>query len=199
MDLSHHNDKVDFEVLKQNNISFAYIKSTEGTSLVDKNYKRNVKQAREQHIVSGAYHFYIFSLSGYEQAVHFLQNSEFKTGDLMPALDIETSENNPYVQDSAYLQRLTSEIKIFNNEVYKHLGKQPVIYCNMEMYQLVIKDNFSENMLWIVDINNEPDSEIVKWSLWQYTHNKEIVKNQKFSLNKFRFNRKKFEQLLIQE
>lgn len=199
VDLSHYNAHVDFNILRNNNIYFSYIKSTEGVSLIDSNYKKNVQAAREHNIIPGAYHFYIFSLSGYEQAIHFIKNSEFKTGDLIPAIDIETSDNNPYARDSLYLQRLQSEIEIFSNEVYKHLGKHPIIYCNKEMYALIIKDSFANNPLWIVDLNNEPDSTMTNWRIWQYAHDQYLEGKQKVNLNKYRFNKKAFAELQLTE
>jgi lysozyme len=46
IDVSHHQDTIDWKMLTENeNISFVYIKATEGTSWEDPLYEYNIKEA----------------------------------------------------------------------------------------------------------------------------------------------------------
>ena len=74
IDISHHQGHIDWEELKDNGmidwerlrnamikkapVRFVFIKSTEGSNLIDENFKDNFYQAREYGFIRGAYHFY---------------------------------------------------------------------------------------------------------------------------------------------
>lgn len=57
VDVSHHQDVVDFAALRQGGIEFAFIKSTEGGSFVDDRFARNLAAARTAGLVVAAYHY----------------------------------------------------------------------------------------------------------------------------------------------
>lgn len=179
IDISHHNGSIDYKLLKDKNINFVYIKSTEGTSVIDKKYKQNNIGTRAENIKTGAYHFFIFSEEGTKQANHFLNNSDIRSKDLIPVLDIEYSKNNPISNDTTYLNKIRSEILNYCNLIEEKTGEYPIIYCNNEMYK---KLNLHKKKIkyWIVDLNKQPVDSI-NWVLWQFEHEKKL--NQNISVN----------------
>lgn len=194
VDLSHHNGIVEIPILQKNNIQFAYIKSTEGVSVEDKEYKKNIENLRNNGIKVGSYHFFIFSEDGENQANHFINHSQFQSGDLIPVLDVEYSRNNPYSTDSTYLKKISSEIRKFNKFVEQNIGQLPIIYCSEEMYYK-IQDSNEKQKYWIVDLKNKPDSTI-NWAIWQFEHNKKL-NNLNINLSKLRHDRKGLNDLTI--
>ena len=59
IDVSHYQGSIDWdEVVNNTPISYAYLKATEGASLVDKTYARNLSEARRVGLSVGSYHFY---------------------------------------------------------------------------------------------------------------------------------------------
>jgi len=174
IDVSHHNPILDWAEVKNQNISFAYIKATEGVTHDDRNYPYNYKLARENNVKVGSYHFYNFGISGREQARHFIKTAECKTGDLIPAIDVEHSSSNPYSTDTAFIKNTIKELKILENQLYEYYGVHPLIYTNPDCYKLYIKGRFPDNKLWISCLNNEPPADINNWVIWQFTHKGEL-------------------------
>lgn len=94
IDISHYQGKIDWEKLRNAMINkalvrFIIIKSTEGSTLIDENFKDNFYNAREYGFIRGAYHFYSTKSAARQQAYHFLRNVQLEEGDLPPVLDVE--------------------------------------------------------------------------------------------------------------
>lgn len=188
IDVSHHNPILNWAEIKVQNIHFAYIKATEGITHDDRNYKFNYKLAKDNNVKIGSYHFYSFGVSGREQAKHFIEIAECNSGDLIPAIDVEHSLANPYSKDSAFVQTVIKELKILEDVLYEHYGVHPMIYTNLNCYELYIKDYFPDNLIWISSLSKEPDENINNWVIWQFSHNGELsAHNGKFDLNYFRY------------
>lgn len=189
VDLSHHNPIIDWSIAADKNITFGYIKATEGTDHLDRNYPYNYKQAKENGIKIGAYHFYTFGVSGLQQANHFIKTAQCKKGDLIPAIDVEHSKSNVYSKDTSYIALVVKELKNLEAKLYSHYGVHPVIYTNKDCYTLYVKNNFPENPIWMCDLHKEPsDKEMKNWIIWQFSHSGKIEGiEEKLDLNYFRY------------
>lgn len=198
IDVSHHNPIIQWESLLDQNITFAYLKATEGTSHEDRNYMYNYELAKNTNIKVGSYHFYSFTLSGKEQAQHFLKKAQFKSGDMLPAIDVEHSPANPYNKDKKYIKLVIDELKILEKELYENFGVHPVIYTNRDCYKLYIKGHFPNNLMWICDLHNEPSDDIKNWRIWQFSHKGELPGIEgNIDLNYYRYDFEKFKELLL--
>lgn len=195
IDISHHNGEINYKLLKDKNINFVYIKSTEGISVIDKKYKQNNKGTRAENIKTGAYHFFIFSEEGAKQANHFLNNSDIRSKDLIPVLDIEYSKNNPISNDSSYLNKTRNEIINFCELIEEKTGEYPIIYCNNEMYNKLNLSN-KKMKFWIVDLNKEPTNSI-NWVLWQFEHAHKLDKNTSVNYSKTQKNANSLNNILL--
>ena len=59
IDVSKHNGNINWQqVAEDKNIKFVYIKATEGFSIVDSKYKKNLREARATGLKVGSYHFF---------------------------------------------------------------------------------------------------------------------------------------------
>ena len=173
VDLSHHNPIINWDDVRDQNLSFVYIKATGGVSHKDRNYIYNYNAAKKSGIKVGSYHFYLFAASGKEQAQHFIRTAKCESGDLFPAIDVEHSSDNPQSNDTAYVNIVIRELKVLENELYEYYGVRPIIYTNKQCYRLYVKDNFTDNPLWICDLQGEP-SGIDNWIIWQFSHKGEL-------------------------
>lgn len=198
VDVSHHNGPINWAQVKNEGITFAYIKSTEGTSHIDRNYKANYKNARQYGINAGTYHFYTFAMDGKMQAQHFIRNAKINKTDLIPAIDVEHSPVNMYSDDKAYIKMVTDELIKLERELYFYYGVHPIIYTNKDCYQLYIVNNFPENFIWMSDLHNEPTIKDDEWVIWQFSHTGNIngVMGD-IDLNYFRYSYRQFNQLLM--
>ena len=148
-------------------VSFAYIKSTEGTSIRNRFYLNDYAQARKHDIRTGAYHFWSVRTSGAEQATYFIRNTLFREGDLPPVLDVEPT--NAQIAQSGGAERLFREIRVWLKAVERHTGVKPILYVN----QMFVNNHLSKQpdlkrdyRVWIARYSEyKPDVRLTYWQL----------------------------------
>ena len=198
IDLSHHNAIPEPRKLKNEGVSFVYMKATEGTDHLDRNYQLNYRLLKDAGIRTGAYHFYTFGVSGKRQAAHFIKTARMQSQDMIPAIDVEHSPVNPYSRDTAYVAKVIRELKALEDELYRYYGKKPIIYTNKNCYQLYIEKHFPDNLLWFADLHNQPSAELQNWRIWQFSHQGKVAGvDGKVDLNYYRYNLKEFDEMLL--
>ena len=70
--VSSYQGEINWRVLSSQNISFVFIKATEGSSFVDKNFAYNFQEAQKTSLSVGAYHFFSYDSEGKTQAENFI-------------------------------------------------------------------------------------------------------------------------------
>ena len=84
VDVSNYQGIVNWNVLDEQNVKFAFVKATEGSGYIDKSAARNLRDASETDILVSAYHFFSFESSGLDQALHYIQTVPITEGMLPP-------------------------------------------------------------------------------------------------------------------
>ncbi len=166
IDISAHNGDIDFERLRaDSSVRFVYIKATEGTDFLDRNYITNVREASRNAIPAGAYHFFRFDSDGEMQAINFLWALRGRNLQLPPAIDIE-EWGNP---DGHATARIVERLRDMVSYLEAH-GCHPIFYTNKDGYHRFIRGNFDNYPLWICSFSDPPLEEDVPWAIWQYSH-----------------------------
>ncbi len=165
IDVSSHQNKINWTKVSQSNIRFAFIKATEGVNFVDKRYKENYLNAKENGIMVGAYHFFRFGTSGKDQAINFINQVSIENLDFPPVLDVERHGN--YFSFSK-VDKIRIEIQNYLKEIEKNYNIKPIIYTNLKGYKDYIEGYFDDYEIWICRICTEPENN--HWTLWQYSH-----------------------------
>jgi len=168
IDVSHHNGAVDWEKLGKTGIAFAFIKATQGRSLVDPEFKNNVQKAQAAKILTGAYHTLSASADPKTQAELFLKTVGQDTV-LRPVLMVEPL---PFERSSG--NSIESNMRIWLQIVEKEMGCKPIIETGNSFARETIKSpEFGQYPLWIVQYAKKPEPTIpplwTKWLLWGYT------------------------------
>lgn len=176
VDVSAHQGNIDWEILSSQNISFAFIKATEGSSWVDKNFAYNFENARKQGLYVGAYHFFSFDSSGANQAKNIIRNVPInKDNKALPiVIDIEfygQKASNPPNAESIY-----KELDSLFSRLESHYGIKPIIYTTPSFYKAYLRGKYTQYPLWIRSIFFAPDSLLARifnmyfsnWVFWQY-------------------------------
>jgi lysozyme len=144
-------------------IDFVFIKATEGTSIVDDQFRRNWTEAEEQNIPKGAYHFFVSNRNAKKQADNFIQMVNLKKGDLPPVLDVEKSHG-------VSVTEMQKSVKTWLDAVENRYGVKPVIYTNIDFYQRYFQTGFEEYPLWIAHYLQPDKPRIEKdWVFWQHS------------------------------
>ncbi len=175
IDVSHYQGEIDWLVLSGQNIQFAYIKATEGSSHIDEKFAFNYEKARESGLKTGAYHFFSFDSPGLSQAEHFIHTVKPFEGMILPAVDVEfygDKKEHPPASD-----QVVAELKAFLDRIEQTWGQKPVIYVTEESWQRYVQGNFNGYPIWFRDIWKKPnlksagqDNGTPHWTFWQYTN-----------------------------
>jgi lysozyme len=144
-------------------LGFAFIKATEGTTRVDPFFKRNWKNSKQAGIIRGAYHFFIASKDGREQARNFIEQVTLESGDLAPVLDVEGT----FRVSSATLRK---ELKEWLDIVEQYYNTKPIIYTNADFYKRHLQGYFDEYPLWVAHYLQPHAPRVSRdWSFWQHS------------------------------
>lgn len=93
IDVSHHQGPINWNRVARDDVSFAYIKATEGADFVDNQFAANWSEADSAGLLRGAYHFFTLCTAGEKQAENFLRVVPDDRDALPPAVDLELAGN----------------------------------------------------------------------------------------------------------
>ena len=164
IDVSHHQREIDWRKVAADDVTFAFIKASEGGDHRDTRFAANWREAQAAGLKVGAYHFFTFCRSGRDQAENFLGTLGADKGSLPAALDLELGGNcNAKPEPSA----IRAEIDDFLTRVERHTGKPVVLYVTPEFWD-AYNQILPARPLWIRSLFRKPGQK--GWSVWQY-HN----------------------------
>lgn len=165
IDVSHYQGKIDWNTIGRNGkVAYAYIKATEGASLVDDCYERNLHGARRAGISVGAYHFYRPNIDWQTQFENMISTVRLEEQDLIPLVDIETT-------GGVSNEKLIRDLQHFVNAVTRHYGKRPLLYTYQNFYNKHLIGHFKEYHWMIACYRDTPPQldDNRDHTLWQYT------------------------------
>lgn len=167
IDVSHHQENIDWAVVAKS-VHFVFIKATEGVTYTDPHFRDNWKQAGENGLLRGAYHFYRPDSPADKQAEHFAATVG-KESELPLVLDLENPVGLP---DSA---QLLKDVKLFLDTVEQSTGRKPIIYTMPNFWNMHMKGAVWANQydLWIAHYTTRAEPSVPApwdhWLFWQYT------------------------------
>ena len=168
IDVSHYQGEIDWEKvadasLDGEHVSFAFIKATEGKTILDEYFVYNFSSARKNGIIRGAYHVFSSKSTAQEQAEFFCNVVELKKRDLYPVLDIEGL--GTYTPD-----QLREGIIDWMNIVEKHFGVTPILYTSYKFkIDYLNGHEFDKYPYWIAHYYVDKLKYKGQWDFWQHT------------------------------
>ena len=169
VDVSEYQGQIDWEVLASQDISFAFIKATEGSGYVDTYFQYNFSHAMKNGLEVGAYHFFSFESTGENQADNFIDTLGKPDKMLPPVVDVELYGD--YKINPPDKEDVIKELKIILEKIEEHYNVKPIIYTTQYVNKIYIANNFSDYDIWISSITSSPKlQDEQKWTFWQYTH-----------------------------
>lgn len=174
IDVSHHQHKIEWSKVAEDDVDFVYIKATEGATYKDPRYDENMKGAIDAGLPAGAYHFFRMTSSATAQFNNFraaLEGYDFK---LVPMIDVETSDGRP-------ARELQDSLDVFIRLLKDEYGCVPMIYGTQRSYNTYCAPKYNRYHLYIGRYGKRPPEIIGKgtYTIWQYTetgHVKGILK-----------------------
>lgn len=152
-------------------VEFVFIKSTEGSTFVDKKFKRNLKGCIKYGIPRTGYHYYRFNSDPKRQAQNYIKNVPKSEINLPPVIDLEYKGNrslfpSEIIKKPSIKKTFILRLEILCYELEKHYGQKPIFYTSPSFYSKFIKGNFPDNPIWISDLRpvKSPNCD---WLFWQ--------------------------------
>jgi len=164
VDVSEYQGDIDWIVLANQDIDFAFVKATEGSSYTDEHFSENWENASKTDLRIGAYHFFSLESSGKSQAEHFCNTVEAVENMLPPVVDVE-----PYGTYKDISEENLSELTDWLTVTEEYYGIKPIIYTTSKWYNKLIKDSFPDYDIWIRSVYSKPNKD-VEWTFWQYSN-----------------------------
>lgn len=172
LDVSHYQGLIDWEQVRatDKNISFVYLKATEGASLVDDTYRRNLEEAKRVGLKVGSYHFYRANVPVADQLANIEQNILKGEQDLVPLIDVETTNGRNH-------DDFVADLKQFLDEVTRYYGKRPLLYTFYNFYNKHLADDFLNYKLMIARYHDDMPQlrDNRSYVIWQYTSKGRIL------------------------
>jgi lysozyme len=167
IDVSHYQGSIDWDRVscyENNPIKFVYVKATEGSTIKDDYYQRNISLAKGKGLLVGSYHYFTSKSTAEEQFENFKQTAEKERQDLIPVVDIE--ECKYWTPDIFH-----KNLQVFLNEIEAYYGKKPVIYTFSAFYNSYLIDRYKDYKIFIAQYGdgNPALKDGNNWHIWQFT------------------------------
>lgn len=165
IDVSRWQREINWELVKEEEIAFSFIKATEGDFRQDPFFSRNWSETKRHGIKRGAYHFFKPETPVQCQIELFTNSVVLEPGDLPPVLDVEVTD--PKVSPA----QLRESINTWLEAVTAHYGVKPIIYTSQNYYNRYLQGHFKNYHFWIARYSavqptvHHTDS----WMFWQHT------------------------------
>ena len=161
IDVRHHQGRIDWARVAADGVAFAYVKASEGGTVVDDRFRENWAGSRAAGVRRGAYHFFTLCRSGTEQARLFLRTVPRDPAALPPAVDLELAGNCASRPSRASVRR---ELDDFLTAVERSSGRDTVLYVGEDWQDRYPVLGRSARPAWLVSFLGRPDT---SWSVWQ--------------------------------
>jgi GH25 family lysozyme M1 (1,4-beta-N-acetylmuramidase) len=171
IDISHWQGTVDWTKVRSDDVTFAFMKATEGTNYTDPTLQRNWTGAENVGIYRAAYHFARPSTgSAVAQAKYFVaKTGSFQDrGDLPPVLDLEATGG---LSPAA----LRSWVATWLSTVEGLTGRTPILYFSPSFWVTHMGNStaFTRYPLWIAHYTTKAAPTVPggwsTWTFWQRT------------------------------
>ncbi|MBM6991706.1 MAG: glycosyl hydrolase family 25 [Prevotella sp.] len=164
IDLSHYQGNVFWEAVGQANVSYVYLKATEGGDRIDDKYKQNIDLAHQYGLKVGSYHFYRPKINQQTQLDNFMAQCRPGDQDLIPMVDVET-------RSGLSVEDFRDSLFTFLHLMEQAYKQKPLIYTGANFYDANLLGQLGDYKVMIAQYTaREPVlKDDLDFIIWQYT------------------------------
>jgi lysozyme len=167
IDVSHAQQTVDWNEVKQAGKVFVFIKATDGITYTDPLFAANWSGVKAAGLLRGAYHFYETNDDPTAQAENFLSAVKLEPGDLPPVVDIERTKGG----ESA--GQIVQDLQTWLDVVEQATGRVPVIYTGPGYWDSLGTSAFGRYPLWVAEYGVQSPRLPAGWTRWTFWQSSE--------------------------
>jgi len=162
IDVSYHQDKIQWPRVRKAGIRFAFIRVSDGTTVEDPRFDENWAGAKQAHVLRGAYQFFRPEQSATAQADLLIAAIARDGGELAPVIDVEATGGKSPAQ-------IAAAIRVWVERVRSRLGVEPMIYTSPEFWRdRVGGADLARQPLWLAHYTAECPRVPAPWKAWTY-------------------------------
>ena len=173
IDVQHYRGNINWITVKNSDISFAYIKASDGIGFQDPLFPANWKASRAASILRGAYTVFRPEQDPDLQAQAFfdaVKAGQMGLGDLPPAVA---------VKDFQVQEKSTEDLMTMLQAINQRFARTPVIYTSMEFWKPYGRSgSFAKYPLWISETHVSQPTTLpsgwATWSFWQFSQSSKV-------------------------
>lgn len=153
VDVSHHQQVIDWQKVKNDEVSFAFIKATEGAT-EDNRFQFNWSESQNVGMIVGAYHYFRAGVAVDRQSDAFFRAVGTRRPPQLPlAVDVETIGNDLTalgITPAEFVARL----KAFCDTIEGFYNVRPIIYTSAAEWKSLTDDSedFADYPLWVANV-----------------------------------------------
>ncbi len=157
IDISHHQNTIDWDALNNGSVDFVYMKATEGDDYLDPEFSRNWNEAKRVGIPRGAYLFVTFCSDAKAQATNFIKHVPKDDSALPPVLDVEFRNcKAKCCQELPANEDIVAHVSTLYDALQTHYGVEPIVYTTPAFYEKHLR-SFPYDRYWVAS-----------WGLWPF-------------------------------
>ncbi len=173
IDVSRYQGTIDWSKVRNygpHSIDFMYAKASQGVTLRDPTYVRNMTEARHEGILVGSYHYFSSGGPGKDQCDYFMETMQGIHQDLIPVVDVEECSR------SWGALTLRRNLKDFLVRMEENYGIRPIIYTGIFFYNLYLSEEFKDYKLFIARYSDDEPltNDGTDWTIWQFSESGRI-------------------------
>jgi len=166
IDVSYHQQAIDWQRVQRAGIRFAFIRLSDGATIRDAMFATNWAEARRAGIVRGAYQYFRPDQSVTAQADLMIAAMRGRArDDLPPVIDVEVDGGLPA---SVVAERAAAWV----SQVRAQLGVEPIVYTGSDLWRNGGAEPLGPQLLWIAHYTQTCPtlpSPWSRWAFWQHT------------------------------
>ncbi len=173
IDVSSYQGTINWTQVKGAGYTFAWAKSSEGTTITDSQYLNNVTNGEAAGMKMGAYHFsHAESNTATAEANYFLSvaGSHIKACEVPPVLDLEDPPSGPALTSYFTSAQLTSWVQTWMSTVQSATGVAPILYTDGSI-AAYLNSSLNTYKLWMADPDGSstaPPASLGSWTTWAF-------------------------------
>ncbi|WP_371740225.1 GH25 family lysozyme [Frigoribacterium sp. VKM Ac-2836] len=168
VDVSAYQGTIDWDVLAEEDIDFAWIKATEGSSYQDPRFDDNWTDAHDTELLVGAYHFLSVDSPGSDQATNVIATVSEHRGDLPVVVDVECYAT--YCDTPPPATTVRDVLAPLLLAIEQHYGRPAVLYATRDWYELYLAGRYPDNPIWFRSVATSPHlTDDRDWTFWQWS------------------------------
>jgi lysozyme len=202
IDVSRWQKEIQWEKALSAGLTFAFIKASEGSTIIDSQFHRNMQETANLNIPRGIYHFFRPDKDWKAQANHFTS--------LIQSYDIELDIVADIERDAGLSKhQLANVVEKFVTHVEDTSGRQLMIYTSPGFWDshMPITGWAHDRRLWVAHWTSRPNPTLPQewskpgkpWTFWQHSSKNQLgpdygVATKSIDLNRFNGSHEQFMQ-----